>query len=226
MSDKNLNITETVWFSILLTCAGGIMDGYSYVVRGGVFANGQTGNFIKLGLGVVNGDPAQIIRSFVPIIGFWLGIFASEHIFHVILKEQDSLMRDVRWKRQILLAETILLFAVGFIPDSTLNLVPNSLISFTAALQYCSFRRMGSSATYSSVFASGNMRSCAENYYLGLVLKRPENLRKAFQYTGILGGFLLGAVAAAVCAGLLGVKTIWIACLLLLLLIAVTLKER
>ena len=192
------NVAETIYFSVLMIFIGGMMDGYSYVVRGGVFANGQTGNFI------------------VPIIGFWLGIFAAEHLFHVILKEPDREIRDVRWKRYILWAETVLLLVVGLIPDSTINLVPNSLISFTAALQYCCFRKLDDKATYSSVFASGNMRSCAENYYMGLVLKRPENLKRAKQYTMILLGFLFGAVFAAILARYIGERTIWVTCALLL----------
>ncbi|MBR2845777.1 MAG: DUF1275 domain-containing protein [Solobacterium sp.] len=207
---------ETIYFSVLMIFIGGMMDGYSYVVRGGVFANGQTGNFIKLGLGVVNLDKTLFIKSIVPIIGFWLGIFAAEHLFHVILKEPDREIRDVRWKRYILWAETVLLLIVGLIPGTTINLVPNSLISFTAALQYCCFRKLDDKATYSSVFASGNMRSCAENYYMGLVLKRPENLKRAKQYTMILLGFLFGAVFAAILARYIGEKTIWITCAFLL----------
>ena len=209
--------TETIYFSILMIFIGGMMDGYSYVVRGGVFANGQTGNFIKLGLGVVNGDRTLVVKSFVPIVGFWLGIFAAEHLFHVILKEPDHEIRDVRWKRYILWGEALLLLGVGFIPDSTINLIPNSLISFTAALQYCCFRKLGPDATYSSVFASGNMRSCAENYYMGLVLKRPEKLKLAKQYTCLLLSFLLGAVFAAVLARYLGEETIWVTCVLLVI---------
>ncbi|MDO5122198.1 MAG: YoaK family protein, partial [Erysipelotrichaceae bacterium] len=136
------NVAETIYFSVLMIFIGGMMDGYSYVVRGGVFANGQTGNFIKLGLGVVNLDRTLFVKSIVPIIGFWLGIFAAEHLFHVILKEPDREIRDVRWKRYILWAEMVLLLVVGLIPGSTINLVPNSLISFTAALQYCCFRKL------------------------------------------------------------------------------------
>ncbi|MCR5229410.1 MAG: DUF1275 domain-containing protein [Solobacterium sp.] len=214
MAEKR-NVTETVRFSVLILFIGGMMDGYSYVVRGGVFANGQTGNFIKLGLGIVNLDRTLAVKSFVPIVGFWLGIFAAEHLFHAILKEKDNVIRDIRWKRYILWAEALLLFGIGFIPDTTLNLIPNSLISFTAALQYCCFRKMGD-MNYSSVFASGNMRSCAENYYKGLILKRQDNLRKAWQYTMILLGFLLGAVFAAILARYISEQTIWVTCVLLI----------
>ena len=39
--------------AVLLTLCGGYLDAYTYFVRGGVFANAQTGNIIKLGIQMV-----------------------------------------------------------------------------------------------------------------------------------------------------------------------------
>ena len=38
--------SETIELGIFLALAGGFMDAYSYICRGGVFANAQTGNIL------------------------------------------------------------------------------------------------------------------------------------------------------------------------------------
>ena len=42
--------TRTLWFALLLTLTNGFMDAHTYYVRGGVFANVQTGNVIFFAL--------------------------------------------------------------------------------------------------------------------------------------------------------------------------------
>ena len=50
-------ISESLPIMILLTLSGGFMDAYSYLCRGEVFANAQTGNILLFG--VVNGALEQ-----------------------------------------------------------------------------------------------------------------------------------------------------------------------
>ena len=76
-------------------------------------------------------------------------------------------------------------------------------------MQFCTFREFGEKSSYASVFCTGNMRSCAECYYLGLVKKDPVALKRAIQYTGILTAFLAGAMIAMGFGGLIGEKAIW-----------------
>ena len=42
--------SRTLWFALLLTLTNGFMDAHTYFVRGGVFANVQTGNVIFFAL--------------------------------------------------------------------------------------------------------------------------------------------------------------------------------
>lgn len=72
------NTPERLHLAMLLSVLGGIMDGYSYSVRGGVFATGQTGNLIIFAYRFVHGQHALAFRAFVPILGFWLGIFTAQ----------------------------------------------------------------------------------------------------------------------------------------------------
>ena len=42
----NIQMSETILIGTLLALAGGFLDAYTYICRGGVFANAQTGNIV------------------------------------------------------------------------------------------------------------------------------------------------------------------------------------
>jgi len=201
------NTPERLHLAMLLSVLGGIMDGYSYSVRGGVFATGQTGNLIIFAYRFVHGQHALAFRAFVPILGFWLGIFAAQFILnHIALKKGENR----KLKSRILFLEAVVLFGIGFVPDSVLDIIPNSITSLLAAMQFSSFRKFEDELAYASVFCTGNMRSCAELYYKGIFQKNRSALRRAFKYSGILLSFLAGAVIAMIVGETIGEKTIWL----------------
>lgn len=47
---KATQMSESIELAILLAMSGGLMDAYSYLYRGEVFANAQTGNMLLLGV--------------------------------------------------------------------------------------------------------------------------------------------------------------------------------
>lgn len=189
---------------MLLAFAGGFMDVYSYVVHGNVFATGQTGNFVLVAIHFVDKNYIEMLHALVPIISFWIGIFIGWHMFYSYFKEQQLL-----WKRGILVTEIIILFITGLIPSSFTHVLANTLVSFAASLQYCAFRKFGTSEAYASIFCTGNMRSCADNYYKGLIRKDEQCLKKALNYSYILISFFTGAVIGAFGSSFLHEKAIW-----------------
>ena len=68
MNKKNLVSLIT---ALLLTFAGGFVDAYTFIYRGGVFATMQTGNLIKLFVNLTNGVFKLIYL--LPIIVFLIG---------------------------------------------------------------------------------------------------------------------------------------------------------
>ena len=205
---KPLKITpERLHLAMLLSVLGGIMDGYSYSVRGGVFATGQTGNLIIFAYRFVHGQHALAFRAFVPILGFWLGIFAAQLILnHVAMKNGEN----GKLKSRILFLESMVLFGIGFVPDSVLDIIPNSITSLLAAMQFSSFRKFEDELAYASVFCTGNMRSCAELYYRGIFEKDHAATKRAVKYSCILLSFLTGADVAMIVGEAIGEKTIWL----------------
>ena len=207
--ENQTDMTQRLGFGMLVTAVGGVMDAYSYVVRGQVFATGQTGNFVLVAVNLVQGNYLQMLRALTPIVSFWVGVFLAQQLLHKVFVENNT-----RWRRNILLMELGLLFLVGWIPGNVPDILANTLISLTAAMQFCCFRNIGENAAYATVFCTGNMRTCAEMYYRGLILKDGASLKKAHCYAGILLSFFLGACLGVFTGGILGEKSIWCACVL------------
>lgn len=209
-NESKIKYTDHIGFHMLLAATGGIMDAYSYVSRGNVFATGQTGNFVLAAIRFLSKDYKGMGQACVPIGAFWMGIFLARHFYYKIYNEKHT-----NWISGILFLEIAVLFLVGFIPSTLPHLFANTAVSFAAAVQFCTFRNFGGNAAYAPVFCTGNMRSCAEMYYEGLVRKDRECRIRAYHYTGILAAFFAGALMGAGLSVWLGEKAIWMACLLL-----------
>ena len=148
-------ISESIELGIILALAGGFMDVYSYIGRDHVFANAQTGNIVLMSTHLFAGDWAGVFRYFVPLISFMAGIFVAECVHR-----RYKCMEKVHWRQLIILAEIVLLFFVGFLPQEV-NTFANALVSFVCAMQVQTFRKVRGHA-YASTMCIGNMRSGTE----------------------------------------------------------------
>ena len=61
---------RTVMF---LSASGGLQDAYTYIGRGKVFANAQTGNIVLMSQSLFEGDFARFAHYFIPVLAFALG---------------------------------------------------------------------------------------------------------------------------------------------------------
>ena len=53
-------MSESLLIGVLLSISGGLMDAYSYLYRGQVFANAQTGNVLLFSVHLSKGEWAHI----------------------------------------------------------------------------------------------------------------------------------------------------------------------
>ena len=98
--------SESIELGIILALSGGFMDAYSYLARGHVFANAQTGNMLLFGVNLASGQFQNALHYLCPVLAFGFGIFLAELIhFQKIQK--------VHWRQLILLVEIIILFSVA-----------------------------------------------------------------------------------------------------------------
>lgn len=189
----------------LLTLSGGLQDSYTYLCRGKVFANAQTGNIVLLGQSVFDGDWSRAARYLLPVLAFSLGVAAAEWLR----------VRRPRWQRRVLLWEILLLFLVGFIPHS-LDQLANALVSFSCAMQVQAFRKIEGFA-FASTMCIGNLRSGTEALCIFLRTGDGQERRKARLYFLVILLFALGAELGSLAVELLDLPAIWLSCLLLAL---------
>ena len=201
-------ISESIELGIILALAGGFMDVYSYIGRDHVFANAQTGNIVLMSTHLFAGDWAGVFRYFVPLISFIAGIFVAECVHR-----RYKCMEKVHWRQLIILAEIVLLFFVGFLPQEV-NTFANALVSFVCAMQVQTFRKVRGHA-YASTMCIGNMRSGTEALCAYFHTHDREVLKKALTYFGVIGIFAVGAGLGSVLTARFAEKGIWVSCLLL-----------
>ena len=72
--------SESVRLGVLLAIVGGFLDAYTFICRGGVFANAQTGNIVLIGVEATKGNFRQAFMAFLPILAFIIGIIVTEKI--------------------------------------------------------------------------------------------------------------------------------------------------
>lgn len=207
-------MSESVRIGALLAIIGGFFDAYSYLCRGGVFANAQTGNIVLLGVRLAENKWLEAGKYFLPVFAFALGVFIAEYL-KLIFKEYQ---RKIHWRQVIVLFEVILVAVVAFLPQKH-NMIANILISFICALQVETFRKVRGSA-FATTMCTGNLRSATEQLAKCFMQKDKEAFYKARRYATIILYFIIGAVCGVFGVEYFAEKAV-IACCLVLIVVFV-----
>lgn len=192
---RSKQVSESIELGILLTLAGGFMDAYSFVCRGGVFANVQTGNILLFGLHLSAGEFSQAFEFFLPILMFSIGIALVALIRYPLRN-----FRKIHWRQIAILFEALILLLVAFIPQSN-NLLANNLISFACGVQAESFRKIDGTPV-ATIMCTGNLRSAAQLICDSVYTKERSMMKRGLMFYFMIAIFTLGAVLGNLCVGL------------------------
>lgn len=179
--------SESFLVAALLAVAGGFLDAYTYLCRGGVFANAETGNMVLLALRAAEGQWGEALHYLMPILAFSLGVLTAE-----LVKKTHGRTRHIHWRHTVVLAEVVILGAASWIPRGSLDSAVNILVSFVCALQVETFRKVRGNP-FASTMCTGNLRSGTEALFHGLEERDGTLLEKSGCYFGVIACFLLGA---------------------------------
>lgn len=179
--------SESVRLGILLAIVGGFLDAYTFVCRGEVFANAQTGNLVLLGIALTKRNPGQAITALLPILAFVLGVIFTERIKDI---KVPSMTFATNAERIILIIEIIVLFIIGFIPTTVPNIFVTVPISFVSSVQIASFGKLIDSP-YSTAMCTGNLRSASQAAYKAFIEKDKKLAFKSIRYLVIIFSLLL-----------------------------------
>ena len=184
-------MSESFLTAVFLSLSGGLQDAYTYLFRGKVFANAQTGNIVLLSSNLMDGNWERVLHYLVPLCAFAL-----------------------HWRQLVVLGEVLLLFLVGFLPQEQ-NLLANAIVSFSCAMQVQAFRKVNGYA-FASTMCIGDLRSGVEALCVWSRTRDPKAKDRMLRYFGIILLFALGSGIGSKSCVWLGGRTIWISCGLLL----------
>jgi uncharacterized membrane protein YoaK (UPF0700 family) len=213
--------TSALSEAMLLATAGGLLDAVVYLNHGHVFANAMTGNVIFLGIAVLGHDWGDIAPHVIPLIAFFAGVITSKHL-RARLGIRSAILG--------LSLEIVTIFVLGWLHSGFPEMVFTGAITYVAAIQVASFRRVDRFA-YNSTFITGNLRDVAEGLYDAFTSYstadiREKGLSKARALGSICLCFLAGAVLGAWAAPRFGNHSFWFAEPLLLAVAIYVFRNR
>lgn len=212
-------MSEAFINSIFLAMSGGFQDAYTYFTRDKVFSNAQTGNVVLMSQHFMMGEWKDGLKYLLPLLAFAFGVLAAERI-----QAQFRFARRLHWRQGILLLEIAILLIVGFLPQ-TLNMTATILVSFSCAMQVQAFRKVDG-YSYASTMCIGNLRSGTASLSMYFRERRPEFLKQALYYVGIILFFALGAGAGGNLSVRYGVHVIWVSGGLLMVSVLLMFLEK
>ena len=208
---REKQMSDSLMVGLMLAFAGGMLDAYSFVNRGAVFATAETGNIVQLCVHLSMGRLDMAFHYLLPITAFFLGILTAE----AIRKQVSGRPNWLHWRQFLVAAECMVLVLVSFLPQGEPDWAANVLISFTSAVQLETFRKFRGCAG-ATTMCTGNLRSGTELLYKFLALPDPQSGEKATVFYRLILSFALGAILCGRLSLLFGERTALWACIPLL----------
>ena len=202
-------MSESMLTAAFIILSGGLQDAYTYICRGQVFANAQTGNIVLLSAALLRGDWAVCLKYVIPLLSFVFGTMAAECI-HMRFRN----FRQLHWRQLVLIQEIAFLLIVGFLPHSV-DPLANALVSFVCAMQVHTFHKVHGHA-YASTMCIGNLRCASEALGEYLHSHDRRSLEAARTYFGVILVFAVGAGLGSFVTEAADIRAIWVCCGLLL----------
>lgn len=198
---------EKNWLFDTLIMVAGFFGAYTYLLRGNVFCNAQTGNVVLMGMAIGSKDWGQALYFLVPISAYILGAFVSE-----LLPNPVKHRFSIRWDTILIGIEMLVVFGLGFVPESAPVQISQVAINFIASMQYNTFRQ-SEGIPMATTFATNHIRQIGVGLAKELRhLHTPEKThrKKLRRHFVMLIFFLFGAVVGTVFCHLLVGKAIWV----------------
>lgn len=191
-STKRWQLSESFLLAALLAFVGGFLDVYTYIIRGKVFCNAQTGNIVLMGMHLAQGEFSRSLDYLFPILSCIAGVFFADYA-----RKKWGNGRHIHWRQIIVAIEMIVVIIASFIPGGDINVLVNTMISFVCALQMETFRKFHGIAI-ASTMCTGNLRSGTHALFEGVLGHETDNVNKALSYYKVIIFFLVGVSAGAI----------------------------
>lgn len=208
---------EKPWIYAVLMGVAGFYGAFTYSIRGGVFCNAQTANFVLFAMALGNGQWSHALYYLIPMSAYFLGAFLSESLAYHIKR-----LRLIRWDTLLIFLEMIAVVFLGLLPESAPFQISQITINFICSMQYNTFRQT-QSIPMATTFCTNHLRQTGVAFCKALRHRDRAHLTRMGAHLGMLLVFVAGGVAATILCRLMQGRAIFVLLLPLSILLAVLL---
>jgi uncharacterized membrane protein YoaK (UPF0700 family) len=178
-------------FMILMGVAG-FFGAFTYSIRGGVFCNAQTANFVLFAMALGNGQWLHALYFLIPMSAYFMGAVISE-VFPVEVKRFNI----IRWDTLFILIEMIVVVFLGFLPETAPVQISQVAINFICSMQYNTFRQ-ARGIPMATTFCTNHWRQVAIALTKAIRHQDRGQLMRMTRHVGMLSVFVVGGVISTV----------------------------
>ncbi len=212
---------ERNWIYDPLIFTGGFWGAYTYILKGGVFCNAQTGNVVLMAISLGSASWGRAIYYLIPISAYIMGAFISELLPNTI-KHTFS----IRWDTLLILIEMAAVFFLGFLPETLPVQISQVTINFIASMQYNTFRQ-AEGTPVATTFVTNHIRQLGIGLAKELQHRHTDNTvphQKMMKHFYMVLFFIIGCASGTVACHLFYGKAIWITLIPLMILFITLLR--
>ncbi len=198
---------ERSWIFHTLMAIAGFFGAYTYLLRGNVFCNAQTGNVVLMGMALGARKWGEALYYLIPISAYLLGAFVSE-----LLPNPVKHKLPMRWDTLLIAIEMLVVAALGFVPDAAPVQIAQVAINFIASMQYNTFRQ-AEGVPMATTFATNHIRQIGVGIAQACRHRHSPDKpyrRKLKKHVAMLLFFVGGSVVGTIFCNLLAGKAIWV----------------
>lgn len=127
---------EKKWVFLTLMGVAGFYGAFTYSIRGGVFCNAQTANFVLFAMALGNMDWRGALYYVIPMSAYLLGAIVSEAVPRPVKRTGI-----LRWDTLLILIEMLAVIMLGLLPEEAPYQISQVTINFICSMQYNTFRQ-------------------------------------------------------------------------------------
>ncbi len=198
-----------------LAFIGGFLEAYTYLLKGNIFANAQTGNFALMAINFAYfKEPFKALYYLIPMSAYVIGIFLT-------VRMPERFKGRISWYTLFIVIQFTVFVIVGFLPESVPHAFTTVSVSFLCAMQYNTFKACRG-VTMSTVFCTNNLRQFAISVAKTMRDDKNALISRGVLYLANIIFFVFGAASSAFLirvldtAGLGAEHSIWLCCIILI----------
>ena len=195
------------WIFAILMYVGGFFGAFTYTIRGGVFCNAQTANFVLFAMAVGEARWSKALYYLIPMSAYFLGAFLSE-----AANTSPRWKFPIRWETTLVGVEMVAVILLGLVPESAPYQISQVAINFICSMQYNTFR-VAQGVPMATTFCTNHLRQTGIACCMALRTRERRYVHRLGCHLGMLLLFVLGGILSAILCRHIQGRAIWVALL-------------